>query len=190
MSVDISGACAPKSDQLNADDLLGVTRDITIRGVRAGNAEQKIIIDFDGDNGKPWKPCKSMIRVLRVIYGDRAADWVGKRVRLYNDPAVRFGGVEVGGIRISHASGIDKPMTIALTVAKASRKPFKVEPLPVEKKPDFTADNLAKLIPVAVQRGWDCEETLKNARLKYEVGDDMEKELINYFADLAEREEE
>jgi hypothetical protein len=54
-------------------------------------------------------------------------------------------------------------------------------------KPDFTAENLAKLIPYAVQNGWDCDETLKNARLKYEVGADMEKELIKYFADMAEK---
>lgn len=127
--VDIVGACAPKSDQLNADDLINISKTIQITGVKAGNAEQKIIIHFDGDNGKPWKPCKSMIRVLRHLYGDTAAAWVNHSVTLYNDPEVKYGGVKVGGIRISHATGIDQPVTLALTAMKGQRKPYQVKPL-------------------------------------------------------------
>jgi hypothetical protein len=42
-----------------------------------------------------------------------------------------FGGIAVGGIRISHLSHIDGPKTIALTASKTSRKPFTVKPLTV-----------------------------------------------------------
>ena len=48
---------------------------------------------------------------------------------LYRDPAVKFGGLEVGGIRISHMSDIAKPITMALTATRANRKPFTVQPM-------------------------------------------------------------
>lgn len=127
--VDLVAACAPKSDQLNADDLQNSNRTIKITAVRAGNAEQKIVINFDGDDGKPWKPCKSMIRVMRSLWGDTAATWIGNSVTLYNDPEVKYGGVKVGGIRISHATGIQKDVILALTATKGQRKPYQVKPL-------------------------------------------------------------
>ena len=48
---------------------------------------------------------------------------------LYRDEKVKFGGAEVGGIRISHMSAIDKPVTVALTVTKSVRRPYQVKPL-------------------------------------------------------------
>ncbi|NKU61704.1 hypothetical protein GS891_00190 [Rhodococcus hoagii] len=47
---------------------------------------------------------------------------------LYRDPAVRFGGQDVGGIRVSHLSHIDKRLTLALTVTRGRRAPYVVEP--------------------------------------------------------------
>ncbi|MCJ2025519.1 hypothetical protein MKK52_14985, partial [Methylobacterium sp. J-067] len=54
---------------------------------------------------------------------------------LYRDNGVQFGGVAVGGIRISHMSGISSAMTIALTAAKARRVPYTVKPLGEERSP-------------------------------------------------------
>jgi hypothetical protein len=48
---------------------------------------------------------------------------------------VKFGGLTVGGIRISHMSHIDNQATLMLTATKQSRKPFIVKPL-VMPKPD------------------------------------------------------
>jgi hypothetical protein len=48
---------------------------------------------------------------------------------LYRDPAVRFGGSEVGGIRVSHLSDIEKRIQVALTVTRGKRQPFIIEPL-------------------------------------------------------------
>jgi hypothetical protein len=123
---------APRSDQLNADDLIVGPRTITVTSVRAngGSAEQPISINFDGDNGKPYKPCKSMRRVMVSIWGTNAAAYVGRSMTLYRDESVQFGGTNVGGIRISHMSHIDAPQTIALTATRARRAPFTVQPLP------------------------------------------------------------
>jgi hypothetical protein len=126
----------PKSDQLNYDDLL--TGPITVRviGLKSGSAEQPVIVeiadDESGDAMRPFKPCKSMRRVLISAWGDKGRDWIGKRATLYGDPDVRFGGVAVGGIRVLSVSGIDKPLAMRLTVSKAKRAEYVVQPLLVK----------------------------------------------------------
>lgn len=133
---------APKSDQLNADDLTGCTKTIKVTKVSIlGDDAQPIAINFEGDNNKPYKPCKSMRRVLVNVWGSDGNAYIGRSMTLYRDDKVMFGGVAVGGIRISHMSNIDKPVTMALTAAKASRKPFTVQPLTTASTPtiDLTA---------------------------------------------------
>lgn len=127
--IDLAAAIAPKSDQLNADDLIAGPRTIVIARVTARPGEQPVSIHFEGDDGKPYKPCKSMLRVLALVWGMDGASYIGRRMTLYRDPAVVFGGVAVGGIRISHMSHIDAPKTMALTHTRASRKLFTVRPL-------------------------------------------------------------
>jgi len=135
---DLTDTIIAKSDQLNADDLIGRTLTIKITKVSGcPEPQQPIAINFEGDNGKPFKPCKSMRRVLVYIWDRDGAQYVGRKMTLYRDPKVRFGGVEVGGIRISHMSDITEPVTMALAESKASRKPFTVKPL-IEPKPAAT----------------------------------------------------
>lgn len=131
MSVDMGSFIAPKSDQLNADDLIAAPRTITVTGVRANgsSAEQPVSISFEGDGGKPYMPCKSMRRVMVCAWGADAAAYVGRAMTLYRDESVQFGGMKVGGIRISHMSHLEAAMTIALTATRARRAPFTVQPL-------------------------------------------------------------
>ena len=119
-----------KSDQLNADDLLGgsITVTITSVSIRPGT-EQPISIFYDGDGGKPYKCCKSMARVMVHAWGPDASQYVGRSMTLYCDPKVMWGGMAVGGIRISHMTDISAALTMALTVTKGSKKPFTVKPL-------------------------------------------------------------
>lgn len=120
----------PKSDQLNADDLIGgraLTIKITKVLILAG--EQPVALSYEGDNGKSYKPGKSMRRVLVNCWGSDGNAYVGRSMTLYRDDKVVFAGVPVGGIRISHMSDIPGAITMALTAAKASRKPFTVQPL-------------------------------------------------------------
>jgi hypothetical protein len=137
--VNMAAFTAPKSDQVNADDLLCGPRTITVTGVRAndGGPEQPVSIDFAGDDGKPYKPCKSMRRVMVHVWGADAKQYIGRSMTLYCDPGVQFGGMKVGGIRISHMSHIDKPQTMALTATRAKRAPFTVQPL--QGPPDVAA---------------------------------------------------
>ena len=131
--IDMRSTVVPKSDQLNADDLIGQTKTIRVTKVSLLAApDQPIAIHFEGDGGKPYKPAKSMRRVLIMVWGDDGSKYVGRRMTLFRDEKVLFGGVAVGGIRISHMSHIDHPVTMALTATKAQRKPFTVQPLPDE----------------------------------------------------------
>ena len=127
--MDMSAAIIPKSDQINADDLIAGPMTITITGVDIkGGQEQPVSIHFDGSD-KVFRPCKSMSRVFVTAWGPDAKKYAGRSVTLYRDPTVKWGGLEVGGIRISHLSHIDEAMTMVLTATKGSRKPFKVLPL-------------------------------------------------------------
>lgn len=136
-TIDMRDTVVPKSSQLNADDLITGPLTVRISGVaRGSNAEQPIAINYEGDAGKPYFPCKSMRRVMITAWGVNAADYVGRSMTLYRDPKVLWGGMAVGGIRISHMTDIDEPMTVVLTESKSSRKPFRVAPLVMDAPPD------------------------------------------------------
>jgi len=142
---DVSKTIAPKSDQLNSDDLIGGPLTIKVTRVNAneGSPEQPINVYFEGDGGKPYRPCKSMRRVMVHVWGKDGAAYVGRSLTLYRDAEVQFGGVKVGGTRISHMSDIQSPQTMALTATRANRKPFTVQPLKAEPKPDPKAEQAA-----------------------------------------------
>lgn len=131
--LDMTDTIIPKSNQLNADDLIAGPLTVTITKVaRANTAEQPIAISFEGDGGKPYFPCKSMRRVMVAVWGADANQYSGRSMTLYRDPKVKWGGMEVGGIRISHMTNMDGALTIALTETSKSKKPFRVLPLVVE----------------------------------------------------------
>jgi hypothetical protein len=160
--IDISQTVAPKSDQLNADDLIGGPRTIKVTRVSAmKEPDQPIAIYFEGDNGKPYKPGKSMRRVLLRIWGSDGTAYAGRRMTLYRDDAVQFGGVAVGGIRISHMSGITSAVTMALTEKRASRKPFTEKPLAEEREAEKPAAPKRTLPDVAREKAPAGRETFE-----------------------------
>ena len=135
---------APKSDQLDAVDLLGGPRTFTIESVSKGNSEQPFNFHL-AEFPRVWRPGKSMRRVIVAAWGGKTSAYVGQRVTLYCDPAVEFGGSQVGGTRISAMSGIDKPLKVPLLIKKGRSAMFTVQPLKGEPKPaqparDFLAE--------------------------------------------------
>lgn len=128
--MDLTDTIAPRSDQLNAEDLLTGPRTFTIERVTAGSVEQPVEIHLTGFPGRPFKPSKTVRRILVAAWGSDADAYTGRRMTLYRDPTIRFGKDEVGGIRVSHLSDIDKRIQLALTVTRGKRAPFIVDPLP------------------------------------------------------------
>lgn len=127
---DVTQALAAKSDQLNADDLIAGPITIKITSVKVDNsAEQKITVSFENDNKKPWKPCKTAGRCLSAIWGPDSSKWVGLRCTIYRDDAVTWAGAIVGGIRVSHVEGIDKPRVLNLSKTRGKKTQFVILPL-------------------------------------------------------------
>jgi hypothetical protein len=93
-----------------------------------------------------------MRRVMIHAWGDDGRVWVGKSMTVYNDPEVKWAGVKVGGIRISHLSDIGRTMDIALTATKGKRTPYQVKPLTVttaeqaQYPDDLFNSNLSKML--------------------------------------------
>lgn len=127
--MDITDTLAPKSDQLDAVDLShSGPRTFTITDVSKGAPDQPVNIHL-AEFPRVWRPGKSMRRVLAAAWGTNAQQWIGRRVTLYCDPTVKFGGEAVGGIRVSHLSHIDKPTKVPLIVTRGKSAMFTVQPL-------------------------------------------------------------
>lgn len=133
--IDINRMVAAKSDQLNADDLVGGARTIRIRDIVETGAEQPLAVFFDGDDGKAWKPSKTAIRCLAAVWGTDAARWIGLSCTIYSDPTVKWGGVAVGGIRVSHAEGLTEPRRLMLAVTRGKKQETIIQPLAVAQGP-------------------------------------------------------
>ena len=147
---DVTKALAAKSDQLNADDLVTGPRTIKVREVKVQSTpEQPIWVYYEGDNGKPWKPCKTAGRCLAAIWGSNSAQWVGLSCTIYNDPTVTWAGMAVGGIRVSHMEGIDKPRALSLAKTRGKKDVVTIQPLRVVAdtvtKPDAASAPVADL---------------------------------------------
>ena len=127
--MDISEYLAANSNQLNYDEFLAGPKTVTVSEVKKGSTEQPVEVHLVEFPGKPFKPAKSVRRVLAAAWGTDASQWAGRRLTIYCDPEVRYAGKAVGGLRVSHVSHIDKPVTVALTVTRGKREPFTVKPL-------------------------------------------------------------
>lgn len=141
--MDITETLAPKSDQQNYDDYIAGPRTVTVAdGKVFKGSEQPLHIELVEYPGRPFKPNKSMRRVLAIAWGTETDAYIGRRLTLVGNPGVKYGGKAVGGIEIAAMSGIGKPLTLALTETRGKKRSFTVQPLPdaapEQKQPDLT----------------------------------------------------
>src|SRR5678815_4556537 len=73
----------------------------TIKG--KGRDEQKAVMEFAG-NLKPMILNKGNWTRVEVLYGPESDEWLGKKIEIYVDPTVEFGGDIVGGLRLREPS--------------------------------------------------------------------------------------
>jgi hypothetical protein len=127
--VDLTESIAPRSDQVNADDLIAGPITYTVREVITGKAESPfdfMLVETD----RAYRPSKTMRRVIVNAWGAEASAYAGRRLTLYREPTIKFGGAVVGGIRISAMSHIDGPVEVMAQVTRGKREKFTVQPLP------------------------------------------------------------
>ena len=127
--MDLTESIAPKSDQLNADDLMAGPVTVTVKEVTAGTPEQPVDVHLVEFPGRAYRPSKSMRRVMVSAWGKEASAYTGRRLTLVRNPEITFGRDKVGGIEIAEMSHLDKPLTVALTATRGKRKNFTVKPL-------------------------------------------------------------
>lgn len=127
--MDISKALVAKSDQLNASDLSGAPIVATIKAVRPGDQSKPVVVDLVGMDGRPWKPSKGMLRVIAHAWGTKSDAWVGRLVKLVNNPEVMFGGEKVGGVEVVAMSHISSAFTIPVRISQKKVKQHHVDVL-------------------------------------------------------------
>lgn len=121
-ATDIRSTIIPKSDQLNADQIVGGPIIITVTDVTvASSKEQPVTVHYEGEGGRPYKPGLTMRKVLILAWGHDATQWVGRSMELFHEPSIKFGGELVGGIRISRLSHIDRDIKVSLAASKGKK---------------------------------------------------------------------
>jgi hypothetical protein len=174
--MDISDTLAPKSDQLDAVDLLSGPRTFTIEEVSRGNAEQPVQIHL-AEFPRPWRPGKSMRRILVAAWGPDASVYVGRRVTLYCDIEVKFGGDMVGGTRISHMSDLKggKRLQVPLLISRGKSAIFTVEPLTepaARAATEPTAEQVAACTDVdALRAMWGASSMARREQIEARVAE-------------------
>lgn len=155
MTVDIRKAIQAKSDQLNADDLIGQDLTVRIENVTHGGKEHPVAVYYEGCEGKPWYPAKTALRAIVEAWGDVAADWHGKYLTLFRDPNVIYAGVKVGGIRIKAFSDIDADFTLMLAEKRGKKTEHRFKKLVIPnrqtaQKPERANQDPTLQIPKAI----------------------------------------
>jgi hypothetical protein len=142
--LDFGKTLAAKSDQLNAADLSGPGIVVKIVGATmVDSKEQPLILKLSGGH-MPWKPCLGMRRLMaEVTLSTSARPWLGKWIRLYKDPDVRWANKPEGGIRISgiDASLLPSTRTFRVRDGRNSFTEYRIEPIrPQQEEGAPTAD--------------------------------------------------
>lgn len=102
--------------------------------------------------------------------------YAGKSLTLYRDDTVKWAGIAVGGIRISHMSDIEEELITATTLSKGSKKIIRVKPLQKQRSAPAPAQEKPK------------EETASKPEVLYEVDESKLHILLSsgptYFEDF------
>jgi hypothetical protein len=140
--IDFSDTIIAKSDQLNAADIAGSMTIKITDAKKLGDPDQPVHIFYEGGGKKPWKPCKTMRRVIAQVWGSKV-DLKGRSVTLVCDPKVTWGGAEVGGIRITHMSDIDSKKVLPVRVSRHKVEKYQV--LPLNASPSISQEEVDNL---------------------------------------------
>jgi len=98
-----------ESKYLAKEDVGETGLDLTIKGFKremvgqGEDSDERAVMGFE-ESVKPMVLNKTNMRRLKVIFNaETTKDVVGKRINVFSDPLIEFGGRIVGGIRIRQA---------------------------------------------------------------------------------------
>lgn len=181
---DLRSTTMPKSTQLNADQLIVGPMDLTVTDVRIGaDDKQPVVVHYENEAGRPFLPCLTMRRVLLAAWGVDGREWVGKSLRVFHDPHVRFGGEDVGGVRISHMTDIPgKCIELKLTASKGKKVLYTIERM----EPQASGPTLAHVLQlIATAANGADMKAAKAAAETLKAPADMQSAVESYKARAA-----
>ena len=87
-------------DWFNGENV-GAPAAYTIKAVDVDDqlGEDQGVLVFE-ETDKKMRLNKTNAEELSNVFGDEMSDWVGKQVKLFRDPSVRYKGKRVGGVRV------------------------------------------------------------------------------------------
>ena len=149
--LDLSDTILAKSDRLNAEDLISGERIIIVtKAVKYIEKDrQAFYLNYEGDNGRPYKPSKGMRVVITAAWGKDGDLFIGRSIKLYYDPKPWYAGKEAGGIRINAMSDLPNGapnMTVTITERKNCRVSYFINLLEPVQKPQYPAAQFTKAL--------------------------------------------
>lgn len=155
--MDMTASIAPKSDQMDADDLLGGAQTFTITEVKLGPSNEQPFNFILAEFPRPWRPCKTVRKLIVAAWGPETTVYHGRRLTLVRDPSVTWAGEEVGGIRVTHMSDMvdGKPMRVSVQATSKTKTSVVIQPLPdAPPPPDYVAQVAAATDKPALNVIW------------------------------------
>lgn len=116
--MDLDSLVTSNSKYMKKDDVPEDGVDLTIKQFSKevvkgdGGDEQKVALHFEEDGYKPLLLNQTNIARIKAATGETTTEAVkGKKVKVFCDPFVEFGGRMVGGVRIKKADAVKAPET-------------------------------------------------------------------------------
>lgn len=183
--MDMTESIRPKSDQLDADELLSGPRTFTITEVRKGPSAEQPFNFVLAEHPKPWRPCKTVRKLIVAAWGPETTAYHGRRLTLVRDPAVTWAGEAVGGIRVSHMSHMvgNKPLRVSVQATSKTKTAILIEPL-IDAAPT-TAPDYAAQIDAATSKD-ELNNLWRAAASAGHLTDDLKAAIIARVAEVDE----
>ena len=129
--IDLTKHIQADSDCLVAADLVGGPLTILVERVtESGKNDKKKIDIFYANSEKPFRPCKSMLRILCELWKTTdATTFIGRGITLYREPDCMWKGEKTPGVRICGLSHIEKAVTVVANERRGKMATYQIEPI-------------------------------------------------------------
>lgn len=129
--IDLTKHIEADSDCLVAADLVGGPLTILVERVtESGKNDKKKIDIFYANSEKPFRPCKSMLRILCELWNTTdATTFIGRGITLYREPDCMWKGEKTPGVRICGLSHIEKAVTVVANERRGKMNTYQIEPI-------------------------------------------------------------
>jgi len=187
--MDFASTIKSKSDQLNSVDLIE-DKIIKITAVNVSSNDQPVSIFYEGDEGKPYKPCLSMRRVIGTAWGLDESKFIGRSLQLYNDMSVIWAGEAVGGVRIKAMSHIDsKGLDVTIALNKKKRTKLHIDLLEVKETyyPDEKFKASWEKIKGAIIKGMSYDDLVAQCEKTGKLSNEQQMKIHATYQELKEQ---